>query len=473
MPITIDETTSKYFRLYSNSKRLGWDPARIDLSRDRADWEMIRREYAREQYAEQIHRLCALFYEGEESVTKTLSPYLSAIARAGLGLDKEMFLTSQIYEEARHFEFFARYFLEVLGDEDTARHLAPGPRAVLIEDLDAVSERIRREDDPERLRELLVEGVVHYMGIVEAMLARTGYRGVSEMLESRGWLPGLLEGFKYIRRDEGRHVSFGIHFVEEMVAREPRYRDIVEATFERHLPNVLETVNQFDFEHPLVDLGALQQYALDAYVQFMASAGIGDDGVDRTDLATDLEAGQGAAEGTSCPFTRSAARRPARTRRAMSDAPEAREGEPLPPHGPCFVCGPGNPAGLGVQWFADRDIVYASHLSDVRWQGPPAHVHGGVSAALLDEAMGAAVWRATQPSLLASLNVNYLRPVPLGTPVRIEGWLERVEGRKCYAAGRILLPDGGPPAVSATGLYVHASAEFLAGMRAPAGWGPG
>ena len=290
MPIPTQQTTSKYFQLYTNSKRLAWDPARIDLSRDRSDWEMIRRDYQKEGYAEQFHRLCSLFYEGEESVTKTLSPYISAVARAGLGLDKEMFLASQLYEEARHFEFFARYFQEVIGDTDTTRHLAPAPKAVLIEDLDDVSNRIRREEDPERLRELLVEGVVHYMGIVEAMLARTGYRGVGEILETRGWLPGLLEGFRYIRRDEGRHVSFGIHFLAEMTAREPRYREIVTATFERHLPNVIATVQHFDFEYPLLDLAPMQQYALDAYTQFMAAAGLAgeDTGVDTRELEGDI-----------------------------------------------------------------------------------------------------------------------------------------------------------------------------------------
>jgi len=276
MAIPARQATSKYFQLYANSKRLTWDPALIDFSRDRADWAMIHRDFQTEQYAEQIHRLCSLFYEGEESVTQTLSPFLSAIARAGLGIDKEMFLTSQLYEEAKHFEFFARYFREVLVDENTTRHLAPSPKAVLIDDLADISERIRLENDPERLRELLVEGVVHYMGVVEAMLARTGYRGVNEMLEARGWLPGLQEGFRFIRRDEGRHVAFGIHFIEEMSATNPGYRDIVLATFERHLPNVLGTVQQFVFDHPLVDLAILQQYALDAYAQFMASAGLGD-----------------------------------------------------------------------------------------------------------------------------------------------------------------------------------------------------
>src|SRR5512133_3729079 len=96
-------TGTKYFQLYATAKRLGaWDPAAVDLSRDRADWERIVRDHARQRYAEQILHLCALFCAGEQSVTQTLSPYLGAIARAGLGVDKEMFLASQLFEEAKH-----------------------------------------------------------------------------------------------------------------------------------------------------------------------------------------------------------------------------------------------------------------------------------------------------------------------------------------------------------------------------------
>jgi ribonucleoside-diphosphate reductase beta chain len=113
--------------------------------------------------------------------------------------------------------------------------------------------------------------------VVEAMLARTGYRGVGIALGERGWLPGLQEGFRLIRRDEGRHVAFGIQFIADAVARDSAAAAIVEATFERHLPNVLATVAGFDFPHPLVDIALLQDYALGAHRQFMAAAGVADD----------------------------------------------------------------------------------------------------------------------------------------------------------------------------------------------------
>ena len=290
MPLLHAETVSPYLRLYHQAKRLAWNPADIDLSHDRASWEHIQRDYATEQYAQQILQLSALFYAGEESVTHTLSPFLSAIARAGLGIDRELFLTSQLFEEAKHFEFFSRYVREVFGEDPAslAHLVAAAPQAVLIEDLDHIATRIRHEDDVTRLRPLLVEGITHYMGVVEAMLARTGYVGAHEALAARGWLPGLQEGFRLIRRDEGRHVAFGIRVIRDLCAETPAHADIVMDTFNRHLPNVLATVQTFNFPHPIVDLEKLQHFAIGAYQQFVAAAGLSDDAEALTALEVEL-----------------------------------------------------------------------------------------------------------------------------------------------------------------------------------------
>ncbi|MBI3790046.1 MAG: ribonucleotide-diphosphate reductase subunit beta [Gemmatimonadetes bacterium] len=290
MPLSSTQAQSKYFQLYANSKRLAWDPATVDLRADVAQWQRIKADHADIDAATQILQLVALFHAGEESVTTTLAPYLGAAARLGLGLDVEMFLTSQVYEEAKHFEFFARYVREVLGpDADALDRFLPGPpQQVLIDDLADVADRLRRENDPVALRTTFVEAVTHYMGIVEAMLARTGYRGVHDALTARGWLPGLQEGFRLIRRDEGRHVAFGIHCIADACAADVAMREVVQATFERHLPNVLGTVASFQYPHPLVDVALLQSYALGAYQQFMAAAGLNDDADAARALATEL-----------------------------------------------------------------------------------------------------------------------------------------------------------------------------------------
>lgn len=289
MPISAAELRSPYYALWHKAKKLHWDPSTVDLSADKAQWARIRTEQPDARYDEQILRLCSLFYQGEESVTRTLAPFCSAVSRAGLGLDKELFLTSQLYEEAKHFDFFARYFAEVFEQDGsvTDAFMHGAPHAVLVRDLEEVTERLRREEDPVRLVATFVEAITHYMGVVEAMLARTGYLGAHDALAARGWLPGLQEGFRLIKRDEGRHVAFGMHCVAELTTAHPEYRAIVHATFERHLPHVLATVQTFDYPQPIVDLDKLTAYALAQYERFAAAAGLGDANADLEALTAD------------------------------------------------------------------------------------------------------------------------------------------------------------------------------------------
>ncbi len=289
MPLVQQQAESAYFDLYRKAKQLHWDPATIDLRADRDQWPVIQRDFAAERFPEQILRLTSLFYEGEESVTKTLAPFCSAVSRLGLGIDKELFLTTQLYEEAKHFEFFARYFAEVFAVDGsiTRQYLTPAPQAVLVSDLEEVTERLRREDDPERLRATFAEAITHYMGVVEAMLARTGYVGAHDALATRGWLPGLQEGYRLIRRDEGRHVAFGMRCIAELTTAHPELRPVVQDVFDRLLPNVLATVQEFDYPTPLVDLDKLTAYALAQYARFASAAGLDGSGADLDALSAE------------------------------------------------------------------------------------------------------------------------------------------------------------------------------------------
>jgi len=146
----------------------------------------------------------------------------------------------------------------------------------------------------------------------------------------------------------------------------------------------------------------------------------------------------------------------------------------LPEHGFCFVCGHENPHGIGIIWqarfqqeqpLADGKFlpgsvgVMADFQFDKHQQGPPGHAHGGASAAVIDEAMGAVVWQSGHRALLAHIELDYKLPVPLNAPVRAEAWVEQVAGRKVYARGRILLADG-QIAVVGSGLYLHSPSFF-------------
>lgn len=132
----------------------------------------------------------------------------------------------------------------------------------------------------------------------------------------------------------------------------------------------------------------------------------------------------------------------------------------LPSHGSCFVCGSEDSPSMGVTWYAqDDNSIFAEVTLTLAQQGPPGMAHGGASAALLDEAMGAAVWLAGHRVASVNININYLKPVPLGQMFTISAWVLNVNGKKVTAAGAIRLV-GGEVAVSGEGIFVQASHLF-------------
>ncbi len=132
----------------------------------------------------------------------------------------------------------------------------------------------------------------------------------------------------------------------------------------------------------------------------------------------------------------------------------------LPEHGPCFICGSENPYNLGIRWYVnEKGEVSAEFTLTLAQQGPPGYAHGGLSAAVLDEVMGAAVWQAGYSAAAAKIEVNYRKPVPLGQPVKARGYVTRRNGRKIYARGEIYLPDG-MLLVAGKGLFIEAPHLF-------------
>jgi uncharacterized protein (TIGR00369 family) len=133
---------------------------------------------------------------------------------------------------------------------------------------------------------------------------------------------------------------------------------------------------------------------------------------------------------------------------------------PLPQSGSNFVGDRKNNDGIGVQWFIKDDkSIYGEVTLSERQEGPPLHVHGGASAAMLDEAMGTAAWSAGYMVVAVDLHVTYKRPVPVGQKVQIHGRVDRKAGRKIFTVGEIILEDG-TVAVTGTGVFVEAPQMF-------------
>lgn len=111
---------------------------------------------------------------------------------------------------------------------------------------------------------------------------------------------------------------------------------------------------------------------------------------------------------------------------------------------------------LGAHFHVQEDgSIGAAVMVAQPLEGPPGYAHGGALTALLDEAMGAAVWFAGYRVLAVHLRIDFKRPVPVGAEVQVKGQVERREGRKVFTTGSILLPDGAL-AVSGSGIFVDA-----------------
>ncbi len=120
----------------------------------------------------------------------------------------------------------------------------------------------------------------------------------------------------------------------------------------------------------------------------------------------------------------------------------------------CFGCGPANAAGLHLEFLlaGDGSVVSLPTVPNT-FEGHPGYLHGGVIATLLDEAMSKATRARGLTTMTRHLEVEYLRPVPSGAPLRVEGCVARSEGRKHWVESRIL-DAAGKLLAEAKGLFL-------------------
>lgn len=224
-------------RLYQKAKRLGvWDPRAIDLSRDVADWPRLD---DREQ--DVILQLCSLFQAGEESVTLDLLPLIMVVADEGR-LEEELFLTTFLWEEGKHVEFFRRVLDEVAGAAGTDLHHyhTPSYRKIFYEELPAAMGALRHDASPRAQ----IRASVTYNMIVEGVLAETGYHAFFEALERNDLLPGLREGIGYLKRDESRHLAYGVFLLSRLIGTNPELWEEAQRRMEELLEPAIGVIDE-------------------------------------------------------------------------------------------------------------------------------------------------------------------------------------------------------------------------------------
>jgi ribonucleoside-diphosphate reductase beta chain len=224
-----------YPELYRLWERQQWLTQELDFTQDRIDW------HERIDPEERFQRMYGLsaFFIGEQRVTDELGP----IMRAAPTEDQRIFLSTQIADEARHVRFFDRFYSEVGvyegGDgvadrlRQTEEHVNPAFKELFDSMLKSRVDQLAAEpEDTERL----VEAITLYHMIIEGVLALTGQHFIIDYNEREGTLPGFVEGFTKVARDEHRHIAFGVRFLTDMAREDTKYRDAIQRTIAESLP---------------------------------------------------------------------------------------------------------------------------------------------------------------------------------------------------------------------------------------------
>src|SRR5689334_8935066 len=119
-------------------------------------------------------------------------------------------------------------------------------------------------------------------------------------------------------------------------------------------------------------------------------------------------------------------------------------GKPKPRKNHCFGCGHDNPQGMRLKFSLDEDTRQAiCHFKlSRRFTGPPGHAHGGIIATILDEAMGKVNKFRNVLAVTKTMDVEYLKLVPLRKSLIVEGRERYVRGRKHVNVAQILNEKG-------------------------------
>ena len=216
-------------QLWHKAKKLGvWDPCDIDLLHDTRDWALLP-----EPERDVLLRLTALFEAGGEGIARDLLPLIAVMADEQR-LEEELYLTSFLLEEAKHFEMFRRFLDEVAKESgDLSRYHTPSWQRIFLGELPRATRRLKECGSPEAQ----AEASVTYNMVVEGVLAATGYYAYQTTLVRNGILPGMQQALAHLLLDESRHLAYGVFLLSRLVAE---HGEGVWLAIERRMGELLE-----------------------------------------------------------------------------------------------------------------------------------------------------------------------------------------------------------------------------------------
>lgn len=249
-------------QLFRKAKRLGiWNPDDIDYRQDIRDWQRLT-----DDEQDVLRRLTSLFVAGEESVTLDLLPLIQVIAREGR-LEEELFLTTFLWEEAKHVDFFANGVIATVMQHtgDLSHYHTPAYQRLFGDEL------------PRAMHALTSDSSIHaqarasatYNMIVEGVLAETGYEAYFAALARNNLMPGIQHGITMLKRDESRHIAYGIFLLSRLIAQDSRAWQTIEQRLNELFPIAMDIIAEIFAAYPVMPFGlSLDEFAQIALTNF-------------------------------------------------------------------------------------------------------------------------------------------------------------------------------------------------------------
>ncbi len=259
--------------LYLDWERAHWAAQDVDLARDPADWAGLG---AGDR--DLLHFVLSSLIVAEERI----STQFCGLVLAQDDEEEGSYLSTQLVDEVRHMQFYARFQNEVIADPGAiadhvarAREVLSEPFAKLFDGaLVEAHDRLVREP---RSREAKVDFVTIYHMVIEGTLGLVTSHFLLGYLRERELLPGFVDGYSRIAADEQRHIAYGSWFLREAVATDPALAEVVRRRLRDLLPAVAESIappTEGAFDVLGVEDGALAEFGLGALSRRLTIIGV-------------------------------------------------------------------------------------------------------------------------------------------------------------------------------------------------------
>ncbi|MCH7958737.1 MAG: R2-like ligand-binding oxidase [Candidatus Hydrogenedentes bacterium] len=243
--------------LWKKAKKLGiWNPEDLDFTKDKEDWKKLN-----DAERDILLRIVSQFQAGEEAVTIDILPLINVIAKEGR-IEEELFLTSFLWEEAKHVDFFSRWLEEVPGDTSShERYMTDAYVKLFYEILPGTLRALNTDPSPAAQ----VRASTLYNMVIEGMLAETGYHIYYAILQEHDIMPGQLEGIGHLKRDESRHLAYGVFLLSRLIAADDSLWEVFESYMNELLPLGQELISGLLTGEPGTELpfGLKESYFID------------------------------------------------------------------------------------------------------------------------------------------------------------------------------------------------------------------